>query len=45
MEYVNALSYKIEIKGGITWDGKKYVLAFIPPEIKNLKEKEFGELD
>lgn len=45
MEYINTLPYKIEIKGGVTWDGKKYLVSFVPPEDKNLKEKEFGELD
>jgi hypothetical protein len=45
IKYVNQLGYKIEIKGGITWDGKKYLLAFIPPDEETLKEAPFGDLD
>lgn len=45
ISYVNGLPYRIEIKGGIQFNGKKYFLSFILPDEISLKEKNFGDLD
>lgn len=43
ISYVNKLPYKIEIKGGIIFDGKNYVLSFVLPDYA--LEKPSGNLD
>jgi hypothetical protein len=45
IKYVNGLPYRIEIKGGIAHDGKKYFLSFILPDDISIREKTFGDLD
>jgi len=45
VSYVNNLPYRIETKGGIVKDGKKYMLTFILPEKLNLKEAPSGDLE
>lgn len=43
ISYVNGLPYKIEIKGGIIFDGNKYILSFVIPDY--VKEKPITNLD
>ena len=42
--FVSNLPFKIEIKGGLVFDGKKWLLSFVIPD-SILREPRFGDLD
>lgn len=45
IRYINVLPYMVELKGGITRDGKKYLQSFVLPEDLLTKEIPSGDLD
>ena len=45
IEYVNSLTYKIEIKGSPVFAQKKWTLFFIPPDEIDSKKVKFGDID
>ena len=44
VNYFATLTYRVEMQG-LTYGNKKFVQAFILPDVENLKEAYYGDLD